>query len=216
MRAWRGNLIFRVYSPDKPIKYGLKAYMFCDAENAFCLKFKLYTGRSIIQPSKNGATYDLEMDLLRNYFETGHILFCDNYYSSPHLFMDLWVLGTGATGTVRPYRKGVPEKLKKISLSNRGDTASAHYGPLSCLKYQDAKTVYLLSTTESSHNIETGRHDFHQNLAKIRPSMVHIYDQKMGAVDRYNQMVENNKVPFKTFKWWKKLILHIINLSIVN
>lgn len=66
MRAWRGNLIFRVYSPDKPIKYGLKAYMLCDAENAFCLKFKLYTGRSIIQPSKNGATYDLE----RIFFET--------------------------------------------------------------------------------------------------------------------------------------------------
>lgn len=167
MRAWRGNLIFRVYSPDKPIKYGLKAYMLCDAENAFCLKFKLYTGRSIIQPSKNGATYDLE----RIFFETGHILFCDNYYSSPHLFMDLWVWGTGATGTVRPYRKGVPVKLKKISLSNRGDTASAHYGPLSCLKYQDAKTVYFLSTIESSHNIETGLHDFHQNLAKIRPSI---------------------------------------------
>lgn len=216
MVAWRGNLTFRVYSPDKPIKYGLKAYMLCDAENAFCLKFKLYTGRSIIQPSKNGATYDLVMDLLRNYFETGHILFCDNYYSSPQLFMDLWVLGTGATGTVRPYRKGVPEKLKKISLSNRGDTASAHYGPLSCLKYQDSKTVYLLSTTESSHNIETGRHDFHQDQAKIRPSMVHIYDQKMGAVDRHNQMVENYKVPIKTLKWWKKLIFHIINVSIVN
>lgn len=46
--------------------------------------------------------------------------------------------------------------------------------------------------------------------------MVHIYDQKMDAVDRHNQMVENNKVPFKTLKWWKKLILHIINLSIVN
>lgn len=117
---------------------------------------------------------------------------------------------------MRPYRKGVPEKLKKISLSNRGDTASAHYGPLSCLKYQDAKTVYFLSTTESSHTIETGLHDFHQNLAKIRPSMVHIYDQKMDAVDRHNEMVENNKVPFKTLKWWKKLILHIINLSIVN
>lgn len=75
MRAWRGNLIFRVYSPDKPIKYGLKAYMLCDAENAFCLKFKLYNGRSIIQPSKNGATYDLE----RIFFET--ISKQDTYFS---------------------------------------------------------------------------------------------------------------------------------------
>lgn len=46
--------------------------------------------------------------------------------------------------------------------------------------------------------------------------MVHIYDQKMGAVDRHNQMVENYKVPIKTLKWWKKLIFHIINVSIVN
>lgn len=67
--------LFRVDSPDKPIKYGLKAYMLCDAENAFCLKFKLYTGRSIIQPSKNGATYDLE----RIFFET--ISKQDTYFS---------------------------------------------------------------------------------------------------------------------------------------
>lgn len=76
------------------------------------------------------------------------------------------------------YRKGVPEKLKKISLNNRGDTSSAHYDPLSCLKYQYAKNVYILSTTRSSHDIETNRHDFHQNQAKIKPSMVYIYDQQ--------------------------------------
>lgn len=108
------------------------------------------------------------MDILRNYFETEHILYCDNYYSSPQLFMDLWVLGTGAT---------VTEKLK-ISLNNRGDTSSAHYDPLSCLKYQYAKNVYILSTTQSSHDIETNRHDFHQNQAKIKPSMVYIYDHQ--------------------------------------
>ena len=47
MVAWHGNLSFRVYSPDKPVKYGLKAYALCDAENAYCLKFKLYTGKTV-------------------------------------------------------------------------------------------------------------------------------------------------------------------------
>ncbi|XP_062604100.1 piggyBac transposable element-derived protein 4-like [Saccostrea cucullata] len=183
---------------------------------SFYNKFLLYTGRSNIQPSKNGATYDLVMDLLRNHFEKGHILYCDNYYSSPQLFMDLWVLGTGATGTVRPYRKGIPEKMKKIQLTNRGDTATAHYGPLSCLKYQDSKTVYLISTTESSTNVETGHHCFIQNQIKVRPSMVQTYDKKMGAVDRHNQMIENYKLPIKTLKWWKKLFFHIMNVAIVN
>lgn len=45
MVPWRGNLHFRVYSPDKPDKYGLKAYILCDAENGYCLKMKLYTGK---------------------------------------------------------------------------------------------------------------------------------------------------------------------------
>jgi hypothetical protein len=27
MIPWRGNLSFRVYSPDKPVKYGIKADM---------------------------------------------------------------------------------------------------------------------------------------------------------------------------------------------
>jgi hypothetical protein len=42
---WRGNLSFRVYSPDKPVKYGIKAYMVSDSSNGYVSKFKLYTGK---------------------------------------------------------------------------------------------------------------------------------------------------------------------------
>lgn len=40
MIPWRGNLSFRVYNPDKPIKYGIKAYMLCDATNGYVNKFR--------------------------------------------------------------------------------------------------------------------------------------------------------------------------------
>jgi hypothetical protein len=46
MIPWRGNLSFRVYSPDKPVKYGIKAYMVSDSSNGYVSKFKLYTGKS--------------------------------------------------------------------------------------------------------------------------------------------------------------------------
>ena len=141
--------------------------MLCDAENAYCLKFKLYEERSSVRPSENCATYDRVMDLLRNYYEKGHILFCDNYYRSPRLFMDVWILGTGATGTVRQYRKGIPKIIKDCKLSTPWETSTVHYGPLSCLKYQDSKTVYLISTTETSNNVTTFNHDFHTNESKI-------------------------------------------------
>lgn len=106
MVPWRGNLSFRTYNPDKPNKYGMKGYMLCDSDNGYCLKFQLYTGKSSVRPSENGATYDLVMKLTRGYYGKGHILYCDNYYSSPRLFLDLWGLGMAATGTVRSNRKG--------------------------------------------------------------------------------------------------------------
>jgi hypothetical protein len=33
MILWRGKLSFRVYIPDKPVKYGIKAYMVSDSSN---------------------------------------------------------------------------------------------------------------------------------------------------------------------------------------
>ena len=111
MVPWRGNLSFRVYNPDKPKKYGIKAYMLCDATNGYCTKFKLYTGKSFQQPSE----YDLVMDMMRNYFGKGYHLFMDNYYSSPKLYIDLYDLEVGATETLRPNRKGVPQlKTKRL------------------------------------------------------------------------------------------------------
>ena len=115
MVPWRGNLHFRVYSPDKPDKYRFKAYILCDAENGYCMKLKLYTGKPATPTSQKGATYDLVMSLLRNHYACSHILYCDNYYFSPELFMDLWCLGVGATGTVRPNRRGIPQKVKDVT-----------------------------------------------------------------------------------------------------
>lgn len=153
MVPWRGNLSFRVYNPDKPTKYGIKAYMICDATNGYCTRFKLYTGKSSTPPSRNGATYDLTMDLLRGYFGRGHILYCDNYYSSPQLFLDLWGLGIGATGTVRSNRKGMPQLIKDSRVPRKGDVAVANCGILSVTKYHDSKVVLMLTTVSSSEFI---------------------------------------------------------------
>ena len=38
------------------------------------------------------------MELMESYINKGHILYVDNYYSSPQLFLDLFSKGTGATG----------------------------------------------------------------------------------------------------------------------
>lgn len=64
----RENLFFCVYNPDKLKKYGIKAYMLCNVVTGYCSRFKLYTGKSDIPASLNGATYNLVMDMMRGYF----------------------------------------------------------------------------------------------------------------------------------------------------
>lgn len=91
MIPWKGNLSFCVYSTDKPVKYGIKAYMLSDATNSYVSKLKIYTGKNKTGPSY--FLFDLTMDIMRGYFENGFSLYCDIYLMSPQLFWDLHQLG---------------------------------------------------------------------------------------------------------------------------
>ena len=103
--------------------------------------------------------YDLVMDMLRGFDGKGYSLYCDSYYSSPQLFWDLFELGVGATGTVRVYRRGIPQSLKDMNLANKGDLAVMSNGPLLCTKYMDHKPVYMLSTIHKSDIVNSNRKD---------------------------------------------------------
>jgi hypothetical protein len=93
-------------------------------------------------PSFNGATYDLVMDMMRGFFDKGYSLYCDNYYTSPQLFCDLFQLGTYATGTVRQNRRGIPQSLKDYQLRNRGDMFVMNNGQLESYKHICLYTIF--------------------------------------------------------------------------
>ncbi|XP_069108928.1 piggyBac transposable element-derived protein 4-like [Argopecten irradians] len=52
-------------------------------------------------------TYDLVMRLIGPYLNQGYHLYMDNYFSSPHLFYNLYLNATLAFGTVRSNRRGI-------------------------------------------------------------------------------------------------------------
>ena len=62
--------------------------------------------------------YDLMMHLLDGYFHAGHNLYCDNFYTSPTLFLHLYNRRMSATGTMH-LRKGCPKALYKAKLKNK-------------------------------------------------------------------------------------------------
>jgi hypothetical protein len=216
MIPFKGKSHMRVYCPDKPHKYGLKAYEVCDAANAYCCQFELYSGKAEEEPPENskGKTYDLVMKLMRPYLHKGHQLYVDNYYSSPSLFMDLYRVGTGSTGTARN-RKGMPAKIKNTVLKNKGDSVVMHNGPLMAMKLRDRKDVKILSTTHSSSVIPTGKRDRQGNMV-TRTEAIHEYNKYMGAVDRSDQMVGYGSFRRRSLKWWKKVFFHVFSVALLN
>ena len=217
MVPWRGNLSFRVYNPDKPKRYGIKAYMLCDAANGYCTKFCLYTGKYMdVIDTGNGATYNMVMHLMRDYFGKGYIIYMDNYYSSPTLYWDLYDLGVGASGTLRVNRKGVPQAAKDKVLRAKGDTYCMNNKHLKLVKYNDRKVVYLLSTVEKGEKVATGKTDPRTREAIKKPEIVVNYDKYMGGVDRSDQMVSYATFNARTLKWWKRVIFHVISLTVLN
>lgn len=108
---WKGRLAFRQFIPSKRHRFGIKFFVLCDVLTGYVEDMIIYTGSSTdIQHYPGlGISGSVVMTLLAPYLSKCHVLYVDNWYSSPILFQHLLSLGTGACGTVRGHRKGMPK-----------------------------------------------------------------------------------------------------------
>ena len=142
--------------------------------------------------------------MMSGYFGRSHILFCDNYYSSLRLFIDLWQLGVGGTGTVRQSREGFHKSLKAGNWAGMEEIVVFKSRQLTITAYSDAKPVFVMSTVYSSKNIPSGKTDPRTHMPVTHPHVVVMYNIMMGRVDHSAPMLAYSRVPGKTMKWWKQ------------
>ena len=99
MVAYKGRLSFKQYMPAKPIKWGMKAYVLAEADTGYVCDWHLYTGKddSDLQSADTAKRTQVVMRLIRN-LQPGHIIYIDNYYTSPDLFTTLRLQETWSSG----------------------------------------------------------------------------------------------------------------------
>nr|XP_046210731.1 uncharacterized protein LOC124038687 [Oncorhynchus gorbuscha] len=115
--------------------------------------------------------------MLAPHFSKGHTLYVDNCYSSPTLFQNLLSNSTGACGTVRSNRKGMPAfGCRKMQ---RGEAEFKENGQQLAIKWHDKRDVHVLSTVHIAIMSATGNVDHLTGERKIKPDYL-----KMGAVDK--------------------------------
>ena len=139
---------FRQFMREKPTRFGLKLWCLASSKSRYVYNLSVFLGKGTGK-GPHGLGYTVCTEFLKPFYHRGHILVCDNFFSSPRLFHDLQVGGTWACGTVRSDRLCMPRNLKQ-------DPDNIHRGRLiirmhrhrqmACLSWRDSDTVFMLAT----------------------------------------------------------------------
>ena len=150
-----GCLSLKQYLPSKRARYGVKMYKLCDRATGYTWSFRVYEGKdSHVEPEDYmGSAGKIVWDLVSPLFGKGYHLYVDNYYSSVPLFSHLLDQQIGACGTVRPNRRGFPQRLVDSRL-RLGARACCKCNNLLTVKWRDNKNIFVLTTLHADTTVQ--------------------------------------------------------------
>ena len=210
----KARLSFLQYMPKKPTKWGVKVWVLSEAKTGYIYKFSIYTGKGEV-PEK-GLAYGVVFHLMEELLDSGRVLYCDNYYSSPTLFEDLYEHGIYASGTVRTNKKHFPSDLVDASVE-KGSSKFKHHGVLTAGKWVDKRDVCFLSTLHRDEMETVERHGSGGSREKIsKPKIVTDYNQFMSGVDIADQLMVYYACGRKSMKWYKRVFWRLLDHAILN
>lgn len=106
---FRGRCAFKQYIPSKPAKYGLKIWAACDSATSYCWNMQIYTGKPAGgQPERNQGKR-VVLDITQGL--QGHIVTCDNFFTSYDLGTELLQRKIRMLGTGRRNKPELPNSL---------------------------------------------------------------------------------------------------------
>lgn len=214
LMLWKGRLKFKQYLPLKRHRFGIKFFELVDCETGFLLRFIIYTGADTdYEKFDLGISGDIVVDFLTPYFNKGHVIFIDNWYSSPQLANFLHDKDTGMCGTVKKTRKGMPKLVSKL---NRGEIEVAHTDSWLAIKWMDKKEVYMITTVHEVGYASTGKKHWSTNKDIIKPICIVDYNKNMGGIDNIDRQLSLAETIRKSTKWYRKLFFHLLDFVLVN
>lgn len=227
MVPFKGHSGLKQYLPKKPYKWGYKIFVICDTRG-LVHNFEIFTGKidKVAGYPDLGASSNIVLKLVQNLqTNVNHLLFCDNWFSSEKLFIELAKKGFLALGTIRVNR--FPElnfsNDKYLKKKGRGTfeekTTTIDNVELRAVKWFDNRSVHLASTFSSAQPTSTVKRWDRNSKSFIEilcPQMVRLYNSFMGGVDALDATISYYRIHIRSKKWYHRLIFHFIDLVIVN
>ena len=215
---FRGRFTWRQYIPSKRHRWGIKFFVICDCETGYILDLAVYTGAEEGDMSKydpHKFSGSVVKNLIDRYYGGNHILYTDNYYTSPNLTKYLIEHGIATCGTVRPNRKNMPA-FQTRPKPEQGTVQLQKTDLMLAIRWHDKKEVNLLTTIHKGKLIDSGKLNWRTNEKIFKPDTVCDYNINMRLVDKSDMMVGEIDCLRKCCKWYKKAFFHLLDLSVLN
>lgn len=209
--GFRGRCPFKIYIPNKPIKYGIKILMMCDSSTKYIFNAIPYLG-------KTTKTCDVPLDeyyvkkLSRPVHGTWRNITCDSSLTSVPLAKSLLKEPYKLTivGAIRSSKREIPEEIKNLRTRQLGTTMFCYDGSLTLLSYKPknpSKMVYLLSSRNEKGTIDdrTGK-----------PNIMLYYNETKGGSDTFDQLSSLMSCSRKTNRWPMAVFYGILNMAFMN
>ena len=204
------------YLPLKPVKRGIKVWVVAESGTGYFLDLQVYVGKEG-SGSEHGLGERVVLELTEKYRGKAHHVFCDNFFSSPRLFLSLHEHSIYACGTVRQNRLDYPADLRGISLQV-GEHQFCQSNSLTAVVWRDKRLVNVISTLSQPGEtaIVSRRQRDGSRAAVTCPSAIATYTQHMAGVDVGDQLRRYYSVRLKCNKNYKYIFWFAFDVCITN
>ena len=210
MVPFKGNATFRVFTANKPDKYGIKLWLLVDAEFHYILNFDTYLGKiGDVAEKEQGKRVVLQ---LTDYLDDGYNITTDNFFTSAKLAMKLLQKNKTLLGTLRSQRKEVPPEMKANPARPLHSSIFRFWEHLTMASYvpKKNKAVIMLSTEHYTAEVSNDPDD------KEKPKMILEYNRSKCGVDIVDKKVKEYTVRRATRRWTMALFFNLIDLANIN
>ena len=212
--------------PQKPNRYGFKAFVLSEASTGFICNMMMSEGR-LKGHSEESSTKRVVMEIMKDYQDKGYRVYMDRYYTSAELFMDLKRKGIGACGTSLLNRLKLEKGLLKDILDFKVNDSSLFFTNDSLMFtvfYHYKRQVHMISNfhDNSITNVEKVRkmRGFDRKELNVykydMPQMIRDYTYKMKGVDLFNQRMSYYSTNFRSMRWYFRIIYFYMEMAMIN
>ncbi|XP_063348689.1 piggyBac transposable element-derived protein 4-like [Pelmatolapia mariae] len=205
---FKGRCSFRQYIPKKPAKYAIKVWAACDVKTSYAWRLQVYTGRAAgeLAEVNQGMRVVLQMtDGLQ-----GHVVTCDNFFTSFELAEELLKNKMALDGTIRQNKTEIPPVLRQTRGRAVYSSTFAFSLKHTLVSYipRRGRNVLLLSTKHRRPEVSDDE--------RKKPVIINDYNQCKGGVDNLDKVVGTYSCRRRTNRWPMALFHNIIDVSLYN